>query len=313
MDYLSHIVNENNWQTDNRLKTKHSLDRIAVLQEGQGLAAFCRSIGLNYERMRKHFQRRTIPDSDSLAKIAKHFHADLNWLISGKRNASKLNSRVGKNIKQFRMNVDWSIQDLADKLSIPIITLEHFEKGTWTIPLEQVQSLARKLGVPPQSFLEEEPMQAAQPPQLKVYQAASAAVSPKIRNDDYISIPLTDSAIAAGQPIIQENNIEDYVLLHVRAAGKRKNLVASRVDGDSMEPMLHSGDIVVIDRGEKKLVKNKIYAIFYEEGLTAKYVERQKDLLVLRPINPTAQVQIINLNENPDPIVGRVIGAWKEL
>ena len=80
-----------------------------------------------------------------------------------------------------------------------------------------------------------------------------------------------------------------------------------------MEPMLHSGDIVVIDRDDKKWSKNRIFAIFYEGGLTAKYLERQQNLLVLRPINPLSQVQIINLDENPDPVVGRVIGAWKEL
>ena len=80
-----------------------------------------------------------------------------------------------------------------------------------------------------------------------------------------------------------------------------------------MEPMLHSGDIVVIDRDDKKIVKNGIFAIFYDEGLTAKYVESQENLLILRPINPNSQLQIINLNEHTDPIVGRIIGAWKEL
>ena len=150
-------------------------------------------------------------------------------------------------------------------------------------------------------------------PELKIYQPTNIKGAPTVKGEDYISIPLTSSSIAAGQPIIQENKIEDYVLLHIRAAKKRKNLVASRVDGDSMEPMLHSGDIVVIDRDDKKMLKNRIFAIFYEEGLTAKYVENQKNLLILRPINPNSQVQIINLQENPDPIVGRVIGAWKEL
>ena len=168
------------------------------------------------------------------------------------------------------------------------------------------------MNIPPYEFLREGD-KLLQVPELKIYQPKNIAGAPTIKGEDYISIPLTDSSIAAGQPIIQENNIEDYVLLHIRAAGKRKNLVASRVDGDSMEPMLHSGDIVVIDRDDKKLLKNRIFAIYYDEGLTAKYVECQKDLLILRPINPISQVQIINLNELPDPIVGRVIGAWKEL
>ncbi len=150
-------------------------------------------------------------------------------------------------------------------------------------------------------------------PELKIYQALNTRAQLQINNEDYVSIPLTDSAIAAGQPIILGENIEDYVLLHVRAAKKRTNLVATRVDGDSMEPMLHSGDIVVIDRNDKKIVRNKIFAIFHDSGLTAKYLELKKNLLILRPINPTAEVQIIDLNEHAGPIVGRIIGAWKEL
>jgi SOS-response transcriptional repressor LexA len=77
--------------------------------------------------------------------------------------------------------------------------------------------------------------------------------------------------------------------------------------------MLKSGDIVVIDRDDRRMVANRIYAVFYEDGLTAKYVEKEKNLLILRPINPTSKVQVVHLNEHPDPIVGRVIGAWKEL
>ena len=101
-------------------------------------------------------------------------------------------------------------------------------------------------------------------------------------------------------------------MLHVRAARKRNNLVACRVDGESMEPMLHSRDIVVIDRDDKKLVKNKMFAVYHEEGLTAKYVEKQRNLLILRPININSQVLVVDLNEHDDPIVGRIIGAWKE-
>lgn len=80
-----------------------------------------------------------------------------------------------------------------------------------------------------------------------------------------------------------------------------------------MEPMLHPGDIVVIDRDDKKIIKNKIFAIYHEGGLTAKFLERKNDLLILRPINPNAEVQIIYLNENPQPIVVKIIGAWKDL
>jgi phage repressor protein C with HTH and peptisase S24 domain len=34
--------------------------------------------------------------------------------------------------------------------------------------------------------------------------------------------------------------------------------LASRVDGHSMEPMLHPGDIVIIDRDDKKVIKKDV-------------------------------------------------------
>ena len=263
--------------------------------------------------MKKCSQRDSAPDSRSLATLAQHFRLDLAWLITGMRSTNRLNSKIAKNLRNLRMKRGWALEDLAQKLSLPRAVLELYEKGTLHFPVDLIADLAKRLEASPSQLLMDEELNPVQVPELKIFQAASTGHLPKFKEEDYVSIPLTESSIAAGQPIIQENNIEDYVLLHVRAAGKRSNLVASRVDGDSMEPMLHSKDIVVIDRDDKRIVKNRIYAIFYEEGLTAKYVERQKELLILRPINPNSQVQVISLREHSDPVVGRIIGAWKEL
>ena len=290
---------------------KTALKRISLLQENQSLAELCRKVGLNYRAVQKSYQRRSLPDPQALVKISAYFHIDLKWLITGK--SSPMMPAIARRVKSFRKQKRWSFENLRENLFPGAQThlariLELFEKGLVAIADDLLWDMVEKLDV---SAFEHKPV-TAQAPELKIFQTSSTHETPQIRDEDYVSIPLTTSAIAAGQPIIPENNIEDYVLLHVRAAGKRKNLVASRVDGESMEPMLHSGDIVVVDRDDRKLVKNKMYAIFYEEGLTAKYVERQKDLLILRPINPNAQVQVVNLNENPDPVVGRIIGAWKE-
>ena len=295
------------------MPAKNIWNRIGLLQEGLALTAFCRLVGLNYQAIKKCSQRQIAPDTKSLVKIARYFRADFYWLATGEKKSNKLNSRMGRKIKQFRKMRGWSGNDLAKKISLNPKILDLYEKGQAQISFDLLADLAKKLEASPHAFLVEEDAFPVQVPELKVFQANSAKNAPKLREEDYVSIPLTESSIAAGQPIIQADKIEDYVLLHIRAAGKRNNLVASRVDGDSMEPMLHSGDIVVIDRDDKRILKNRIYAIFYEEGLTAKYVERKKELLILRPINPTFDVQIIELQEHPDPIVGRIIGAWKEL
>ena len=289
-------------------------ERIESLPGSNNLAEFCRDVGLDYEKFKKSHRRNNgPPDSITLDKIARYFRLDLRWLITGTTSSSLLDQRIGKRLKELRKRKGWSLEEMSEHVSFFPQVLKNYENGNWVISTDILNDLAGKLNIPANELLKEHDTLPVQVPELKFFQPNSIAGAPAIKGEDYVSIPLTNSSIAAGQPIIQENNIEDYVLLHIRAAGKKKNMVASRVEGDSMEPMLHSGDIVVIDRDDKKIIKKGIFAIFYDEGLTAKYVESQENLLILRPINPNSQLQIINLNENPDPIVGRVIGAWKEL
>ncbi len=146
---------------------------------------------------------------------------------------------------------------------------------------------------------------------------------PEINQDDFIPVPLVSCKIAAGTPVIPEENVEDIVLIHVSEVGKGRNLVAIRIEkgpgeiGKSMLPILNPGDIIVIDRNDKTEIKNKaIYAVRIkmgdQVGCTVKYLERPKEeMLLLRPENKDFSVEILDLKENPDPIIGRVIWVWK--
>ncbi len=132
----------------------------------------------------------------------------------------------------------------------------------------------------------------------------------------YISIPLTRGKIAAGEPIIVDENVIDHILLHLRVlkqTGASRNLAACRVEGDSMAPHLNSGDIVVIDRDadKEKIIERKTYAVLIGEGITAKMLQKEGYHLYLIPLNPAHRIQHVDLREKPSPIVGLVIGAWR--
>jgi phage repressor protein C with HTH and peptisase S24 domain len=287
-------------------------NRFSQLLEGNSLRSFSQATDLNYDTLKKWKQRRTVPSSEILLTISSYFHADFDWLLTGNKSTSLYNKKIAKKIINAREEKGFSVQKLAQEIEIPELSLEFYEKGIWSFSTELLNKISGILEIPIQRLLTDEKTELGHvPPQLKIYNSYPDKSGPTINQEDYISVPLTDSAIAAGQPIIQHENIEDYVLLHTRATGRRNNLVASRVEGDSMEPTLHSGDIVIIDRSDKTIEKNQMYAIFHENGLTAKYVELGKSFLILRPLNPSAQIQIVNLKEYPDPVVGRIIGAWK--
>ncbi|VAX25579.1 hypothetical protein MNBD_NITROSPINAE04-1491 [hydrothermal vent metagenome] len=155
------------------------------------------------------------------------------------------------------------------------------------------------------------------PLQFKV-DAPQSAGAVKLDESDYISVPLTAGNIAAGSPRIAEEDVIDYFLFHMRAlkkAGASRDLIACRLEGESMTPHLNSGDVVVIDRGidKERIEEKKIYAIYEGGGITAKTVQKEGYHLYLIPLNISEKIQHIDLRENESPIVGLVIGAWKNL
>lgn len=83
-----------------------------------------------------------------------------------------------------------------------------------------------------------------------------------------------------------------------------------------MAPLLPPGTLLLTDRHWKDLRPYKkgrrnIFAIRYEGGCRVKYVEQKERRLILRPHNPEAQTEIIELGEDESPaeyIIGRV--AW---
>ncbi|MBF0170381.1 MAG: helix-turn-helix domain-containing protein [Nitrospinae bacterium] len=134
--------------------------------------------------------------------------------------------------------------------------------------------------------------------------------------EEFLSVPLTEGKIAAGEAIIADEHIIDHILLHVRVlkqTGASRNLIACRVAGESMVPHLNEGDIVVIDRDidREAIVEKKIYAVFDGAGITAKMVQREGPRLFLIPLNQAERIRSVDLREVENPLVGLIIGAWR--
>ncbi|MFH3733177.1 S24 family peptidase, partial [Acinetobacter baumannii] len=75
------------------------------------------------------------------------------------------------------------------------------------------------------------------------------------------------------------------------------NLVEVDVDGDSMEPRIPSGSVVIIDKSVNRLeqVQNrKVYAIRYGDELKIKRLSRRYDgALIIDSDNPSYEREIV--------------------
>lgn len=139
---------------------------------------------------------------------------------------------------------------------------------------------------------------------------------------DYALVPLHEVALAAGGGF--HNGAEDIVdhltfkkswlrSIHVDPANAR----LARVSGDSMQPSIFAGDLVLIDTSKREIpVRNPggsipqapVFAIRTEDGARIKRVSQIGSLIVLQSDNPDHPPEFFDLKRwNQLDIIGRVM------
>ena len=96
---------------------------------------------------------------------------------------------------------------------------------------------------------------------------------------------------------------EDYVYSDI----KGRNLFALRVENDSMEPIFHPGDIIIINPNIEPRTGDYVIVRLAEEGeVTFKKLILKDKLLILRPLNPKYEDIILEPKEKFE-IIGKVV------
>lgn len=106
----------------------------------------------------------------------------------------------------------------------------------------------------------------------------------------------------------------DAIVRHeFRASPKDLHIIT--IDGDSMEPLLSSGDRILIDTAQRVPVPPGIFVIWDGMGIVAKRVEHvphsEPTKIVIKSINP--EYQTYERDAEEVNIIGRVIWAAKRL
>lgn len=95
-----------------------------------------------------------------------------------------------------------------------------------------------------------------------------------------------------------DSHIYEHAIKYIVVPGVQgENLFAVQVSGDSMEPRLYEGDILVIDPHLK--FKSGIAVVRHEEDYKIRTVHRLRDRWLLVPLNDT--YEITEISSSPDP------------
>ena len=114
--------------------------------------------------------------------------------------------------------------------------------------------------------------------------------------------------VAAGQPILAEENIEEYVSVPVLAGGDEGEYVL-RIRGESMKNAgILEGDYVVV-RPQEDATDGEIVVALVGEEATVKRFFRENDHVRLQPENETMEP----IRSKDVRVLGRVVGLFRSV
>jgi transcriptional regulator with XRE-family HTH domain len=230
--------------------------------------------------------------------------------------------QTGMRISEARERRGWNRNQLAKASGLSWANLTRYEDGENEPSAGKLLRIAEALGVSVDWLMGRKGAHetvVAGPVDVAVRMSENVQGPNVVEETDFRAVPLVSGSIAAGSPLIVDEDIEEYALVHVSQLTGRSDLVAVRVDrrmGQSMLPLIQPGAVVVIDRRDKEIAAEGIFAVRDDSGAcTLKRLQWTPPRLWLVPENRDEPVVHIDLDGGSpgDWIVGRVVWAYQPL
>jgi repressor LexA len=120
--------------------------------------------------------------------------------------------------------------------------------------------------------------------------------------------------VAAGTPILAEENIEGYIDLK-KLFGQANNEFILKVKGDSMvDAGIMDGDLVVVRAGSD-IANGQIGVAAVNDEVTVKRIYIQRGRIILEPANKSGEYKTIEVKKNSANvrIIGKVTGCIRKI
>ncbi len=137
-------------------------------------------------------------------------------------------------------------------------------------------------------------------------QATMDSPTPSVPGSKWIPVL---RAVAAGVPLEAIEDIEDYEEISPEMAASG-DYFALRIKGDSMEPRIHTGDVVIVRRQCNCETGDMAVVLVNGDEATVKRIKKRPEGLMLIPNNPAYEPMFYSAEEVqklPVQILGKVV------
>lgn len=222
---------------------------------------------------------------------------------------------LGDRIKQLRKSQNLTQQAFAKALGISAGYVSEIEQGNKMPGSEVLLSLKQVFHINTDWLLtgegemergkKEKPLMVCEEPAIYY------------KEGDFIYVPMVSGKISAGGGLIPETTVElklafrrDWIQRH----GDPRNMSLIRVSGDSMEPTLYSGDVVLVDHNRNYIdPQGGIYAIAMDDIIMIKRLQVIYPGKKIRIISDNPKYEHLEAEPEQVIIIGKVIWFGREI
>lgn len=205
------------------------------------------------------------------------------------------NEEIRLLIGQLREKANMSVGELSRRTGLAKSTVSRYLNGSRPIPLDRLDLFAKALHVESNYLLD----------------VNFPIPSNIVPIDRVVEIPVLGT-IAAGKPILAEQNYEDKLVMLERNVPSGE-VIALNIKGDSMTPGILDGSQVLI-RVQPEVEDGEIAAVLLNDQTeaTLKRVKRQNGVMLLIADN-AAYDPIVVTEESPAYIIGKAVKVLYDL
>lgn len=191
-------------------------------------------------------------------------------------------------IKSTRESLKLTKRELAKRIGVHESSINKYEKGLVDIPLSKITELARVLNVTESYLMGWEDDDKEMPQGLQ--------------------IPVLGT-VAAGIPISAVEDILDYEEIP-QSWQNQGEFFALKIKGDSMEPRMESGDVVIVKQQSDANSGDTVIVLVNGDDATCKRLEKTDNGIMLVSTNPKYPPMFYSLEDiqtKPVVILGKVV------
>lgn len=206
-----------------------------------------------------------------------------------------------QNIKKYRLANDWTQEDLSRRMGYKEKSIiSKIEKGKLDLSRSKVEDFAKVFGVSPASLMGWT--------DTKKVEGTSGNVFEIAVGEEYVEPGYTIrllGRVAAGIPIEAQESLGIEIEVPFKYSN-REEYFGLKIKGDSMEPKISNGDIVIVHLQECAESGDIIIAQVSQGDATCKRFMQYGDTVLLRSFN-SAYEDIDVTGDSEFKIIGRVV------